>query len=112
MSDPDDKMLFDALREAGVSQDLAYTAVQEVRNMAGQKVIAAIDVLRVELNDKIDAQGSKIDGKIDAQKEILGTKIDAQKGMVWTLIGILTTAVLGGIVGLAALLYQMFLNSQ
>ena len=42
MPEPDDKVLFHALRTANVAEDLAYTAVQEVRNMAGQNVIAAI----------------------------------------------------------------------
>ena len=42
MSEPDDKVLFHALRTANVAEDFAYTAVQEVRNMAGQNVIAAI----------------------------------------------------------------------
>ncbi len=74
VSDPDDKILFDALREAGATENLAYTAVQEVRNMAGQNIIAAIDAL----NGKIDAQGTKIDGKIDAQGTKIDSKIDAQ----------------------------------
>ncbi len=65
--------------------------------MADHNVAAAIDALRIELNDKIDAQ-----------REVLGAKIDAQKGMIWTLIVILGTAVLGDLAGLAALLYEVF----
>lgn len=40
----------------------------------------------------------------------LGSKIDAQRGMIWTLIGILSTAVIGGLAGLATLFYQVFTN--
>ncbi len=81
MSDSADKILFDALRDAVVAEQLAYTAVQEVRNMAGQNFTAE-----------------------------LGSKIDAQRGMIWTLIGILSTAVIGGLAGLATLFYQVFTN--
>lgn len=141
MTDPDDRVLFDALREAGASEKMAYTAVQEVRNMAGQNVLAAIDAMRVEMNGKIEQQGARIDGKIDQQGtridgkiEQQGTRIDgkideqgtridgkidaqtavnvSQRRMIWTLIGILCTAVLGGLTGLAALLYQMASNSR
>ena len=130
MTDPDDRVLFDALREAGASEKMAYTAVQEVRNMAGQNVLAAIDAMRVEMNGKIEQQGARIDGKIDQQGTRIdgkideqGTRIDgkidaqtavnvSQRRMIWTLIGILCTAVLGGLTGLAALLYQMASNSR
>ena len=152
MTDPDDRVLFDALREAGASEKMAYTAVQEVRNMAGQNVLAAIDAMRVEMNGKIEQQGTRIDGKIEQQGtridgkieqqgtridgkiEQQGTRIDgkideqgtridgkidaqtavnvSQRRMIWTLIGILCTAVLGGLTGLAALLYQMASNSR
>ncbi len=76
--------------------------------MAGQNVFTAIDALRVELNGNVETQVSRIDGKIEAQ----GLKIDEQKSMIWTLIGILCTAVLGGLAGLATLLYQMFSNAR
>ena len=119
MTDPDDRVLFDVLREAGASEKMAYTAVQEVRNMAGQNVFAAIDAMRVEMNGKIEQQGTRIDGKIDQQGTRIDGKIDAQtaginsqKRMIWTLIGILCTAVMGGLTGLAALFYQMALNSR
>ena len=57
MTDPDDKILFDALRRAGISEDMAYTAVQEVRNMAGQNIDAKLEAIRAE----IAAQGAKND---------------------------------------------------
>lgn len=57
--DPDDRILVEALREAGAAEKSAYTAVQEVRNMAGQNIFAAIDAL----NGKIDAQESRSTAK-------------------------------------------------
>ena len=96
MPDPDDKILFDALREAGASENSAYTAVQEVRNMAGQSVTAElgskIDALRVELNGKIDAQGTQIDAqgtKIDAQKEVFGSEIRTTRWMMGAILALL-----------------------
>lgn len=97
MAGSNDRLLFEAFREAGASEKTAYTAVQEVRNMAGQNIFAAIDALRVELNGKIEAQGDKI---------------EAQKSMMWALIGILGAAVVGGIAGLATLLYDLLSNTR
>ena len=39
----DDKPVFDALREAGVAQDLAYRATHRIRDMAAANVIARLD---------------------------------------------------------------------
>ena len=97
MAGSNDRLLFEAFREAGASEKTAYTAVQEVRNMAGQNIFAAIDALRVELNGKIEAQGDKI---------------EVQKSMMWALIGILGAAVVGGIAGLATLLYDLLSNTR
>ena len=55
ITEADGRLLFQALRGNQVSEDLAYTAVQEVRNMAGQNVFSAIEALRAQLNGKIDA---------------------------------------------------------
>ena len=128
---PDDKILYQAWREAGISEDLAYTAVQEVREMAGENITAtleghkaelssalegqkaelsaalasnqaATDALRAELNGKIDSQGSKI----DAQKDSLGTEIRMTRWMMGAILALLATltalGLLNTILGLVA----------
>ena len=104
MADPGDRLLFEAFREAGASEKTAYTAVQEVRNMAGRNIFAAIDALRIDFNGKIEAQAAKIEAQ--------GDKIEAQKSMMWALIGILGAAILSGILGLAAMLYEILSNAR
>ena len=76
--------LFRALRSAGVEEDLAYRADDEVRSQAGQNVIAVlgakIDSFRAELNTKIDAVNSRI---------------DTLQRVIWPLVGLLATTVFG-----------------
>ena len=74
----DDKILFDALRKAGAPEDMAYTAVQEVRNMAGQNVTAELGARIAELGTKTDAKFDGADAKIDAKFAELDTKTDSK----------------------------------
>ena len=85
--------LFQALQSAGVEPDLAYRADEEVRNRAGQNVIAVIsakmDALNKEhgaqmeawataLETKIEIQGTELHAKIDARTEELRARMEAQ----------------------------------
>ena len=81
----DDKILFDALRKAGAPEDMAYTAVQEVRNMAGQNVTAELGARIAGLGTKTDSKfaelGARIAGlgtKTDSKFAELGTNTDAK----------------------------------
>ena len=61
---PDDKPVYDALREAGVSEHLAFTAVQRIRDVAAANIIA-------QLMGKLDAQNAKLDAISVAQESRL-----------------------------------------
>ncbi len=74
----DDKILFDALRKAGAPEGMAYTAVQEVRNMAGQNVTAELGARIAELGTKTDAKFAELGAKTDAKFAELGTNTDAK----------------------------------
>ncbi len=74
----DDKILFDALRKAGAPEDMAYTAVQEVRNMAGQNVTAELGARIAELGTKTDSKFAELGAKTDAKFAELGTNTDAK----------------------------------
>ena len=77
----DDKILFDALRKAGAPEDMAYTAVQEVRNMAGQNVTAELGARIAELGTKTDAKFAGADAKFagtDAKIDSLRAEIMAR----------------------------------
>lgn len=90
--EPDDRNLFDALREAGASEQTAYKAMQEVRNVSSQNVITEISAKIEALNTKMDADRAVtearfagLDAKMDADRVItearfaqLDTKIEAQ----------------------------------
>lgn len=49
----DDKRLYHLFRKAGMDEDGAYTAVQEVRNMAGQNIIARMEAQAAELKAEV-----------------------------------------------------------
>ncbi len=52
--EPDEKKVYDLLRNVGMSEDGAYIAVQEIRTMAGQNIIAKLDAQEARLDTRID----------------------------------------------------------
>ena len=82
---PDDKPVYDALREAGTGEALAYTAIQRIRDMAAANLIA-------QLLSKFDTQTASLEALKDQMKR--------ERAMLWALIGILGAAVGGGLVAL------------
>jgi len=73
---PDDKRLFLLLRETGLSEDEAYTFVQELGDMAAANLIARFE-------SKLDAQNAKLDSHLEAQNSRLdaqNAKLDAHLG--------------------------------
>ncbi len=108
----DDKILFDALRKAGAPEGMAYTAVQEVRNMAGQNVTAELGARIAELGTntdakfagmnakfagadaKIDSKFAGADAKIDSLRAEIMARLDAERRIVWTLLLLIAGAVL------------------
>ncbi|MDE0127286.1 MAG: hypothetical protein OXN97_22200 [Bryobacterales bacterium] len=62
--DPDDKAIYDALREAGAPENLAYTPVQRIRDVA-------VANLMVQFMAKLDAQNAKLDAISGAQESRL-----------------------------------------
>ena len=78
---PDDKPICDALREAGVPEHLAYTAVQRIRDVAAANII-------VQFMAKLDAQNAKLDA-IAAAHESRIRMLMRMIGAAVALIGIL-----------------------
>ena len=69
-TEPDDRILFDALIEAGASEKAAFDAVQEVRKIAAQNIVAALEANKAALechqaviSSKIETLNSKIDSR-------------------------------------------------
>lgn len=61
---PDDKPIYEALRETGTPKFPAYTAVQRIRDLAAANIIAQVMA-------KLDAQNAKLDAISDAQESRL-----------------------------------------
>ncbi len=57
---PDDKPIYEALREAGVRESMAYTAVQRLRDMAAANLIAQVMARLDSQNAMIAAQNAKL----------------------------------------------------
>ena len=116
--------LFRALRHAEVDPELAHEAVEEMHHEAGQNIIAvlgaktdalraeilgALTALRGEFRGELTAHSAKfdaIDSRMDRMESSLGSRLDRMESsfsnhvatlnkIVWTLTGILGTAVLG-----------------
>ena len=84
--EPDDKPVYDALREAGAGEDLAYTAVQRIRDMAAANLIA-------QLLAKFDTQNAKLETQT-SMLEDLRSQMKRDRAMLWALIVLLGAAVL------------------
>ena len=102
--------LYRALRSADADPDLAHGAIEEVRELAGQKVIDAIssqiNELRAELKASMDTRFAELQSEtaeIRAEIKAQGARIEDLRQVVWRviwpLIALLATTVFG-------LLYQ------
>lgn len=106
---PDDKQPFLALRKLGLEDEVAYTFVQNLRDMAAANLIARfeakLDALNARLDAKLDALNAQLgaqNARLDAQNLALQARLDAQNaglvtlrwliGVGFVLLGVLMTA--------------------
>ena len=101
--------LYQALSSPEPDPQVVHAAIEEVRQIASQNVIAVIGAQIAELkaemkagfdeiNARIDAQGSRLDAQItEIKAEIKGqnSRIDVLQRVIWLLIGLLATIVFG-----------------
>ena len=99
-SAPSDAM-FRALRSVNVDPELAFQAVEETRNAAGENVIAAISAqiaeLRTELKAEMQVGFAQVNGRIDT----LEGKVETVTRIVWPLV-------IGILGAMTATLYKVF----
>ena len=76
--------LFQALSSPEPDPKVVHAAIEEVRQIASQNVIAV-------LGAKIDSQGAEIRAEIRTQT----ARIDVLQRVIWPLIGLLATTVFG-----------------
>ena len=79
-AEPATDALYQALSSPNPDPQVVHTAIEEIRYLSGQNVIAV-------LGAKIDAQTARID--------VLGSRIDMLQKVIWPLIGLLATTVFG-----------------
>ena len=101
--------LYQALSSPEPDPQVVHAAIEEVRQIASQNVIAVIGAqiaeLKaemkagfVEINARIDAQGSRLDARITevrAEIKAQNSRIDVLQRVIWPLIGLLATTVFG-----------------
>ncbi|MDE0166748.1 MAG: hypothetical protein OXL36_16755 [Bryobacterales bacterium] len=86
--EPDDTILFDTLREAGASPQLAHRAVQEVFKIAGHNITTTVESRIAESNSKIES--------LRREMQHFATKDYVQNTKIWWLV---TAGAVGGLVG-------------
>jgi hypothetical protein len=67
-TEANDNKLHHLLRKIGMNEDGALTAIHEIRTMAGQNILAKIDVQTA----KLETQYARIESKIQTQNRIIG----------------------------------------
>ena len=90
--------LYRALSSPNPDPQVVHTAIEEIRQIASQNVIAV-------LGAKIDSQGSRLDAQItevkagftevNAKIDALGSRIDTLQKVIWPLIVLLASTVFG-----------------
>ena len=94
----DGSKLFGALVNAGVSPEEAYTASQEVLDVAGRNIViplaARIDALKESTSTQIDALKESTSTQINALRVETSTRLDSHEKQLailrWMLIAILS----------------------
>lgn len=92
MNDPDDRIVFEALREAGASEGAAYNAVREVRNMAGHNVVVEIISKINELGARTDSKINELGARTDSRIAEVVARLDAERRIIWALILLMAAA--------------------
>ena len=106
-TDPNVLAVLHVLSQRDCSKEDLYNALEGLRNMTGQAIVAALEAHKAEISAKIDAHRAELSAKIDAQntkidthKAELITKIDSVKDqltrdrrILWTLVALIGAAV-------------------
>ena len=66
INDPEGQSVMDVFLEAGIEPSGAYNATQGIENMAGDRVIAEIGVMKAELTARMDSYEATTSASIDA----------------------------------------------
>ena len=69
--------LVEALRSTGIDDSLIYNAIDEIRDMGGSNVFAAINTLDASITGKLDALTAEFNGKLDTKVAELNGRIDS-----------------------------------
>ena len=115
-AEPATDALYKALSSPNPDPQVVHAAIEEVRQIASQNVIAVIggqiesqsariDTQITELKAKIGSQGSRLDAQItevkagftevNAKIDALGSRIDTLQKVIWPLIVLLASTVFG-----------------
>ena len=84
-TDPDGQAVLKILLELDVDPEAAYNAVQGIRNMSGQNVIAKLETLEATTNVRFDALASQIQAH-SSQLEAHASQLQAHGSQIQTLV--------------------------
>ena len=107
----DDKQLYHLFRKYGMEENEALTALQEIRTMAGQNILAKMDAQTAELqaqSAELRAQGAEQSKSLQAQvasQTADSKELNANVQNLYRTIGILVAAF-----GVAGLLLQIVIQ--
>ena len=90
--------IYRALRSSEPDPDLAHAAVEEIRDLSGQNVIAVIGAQIAELraeNGEIRTEMKAGFAQVNTRIDALGSRFDTLQKVIWPLIGLLATTVFG-----------------
>ena len=99
--------IYDAFVDAGTESTLAHRATENIRNLAGQNILAHMNARFDTFQANVDARFTKVDARFD----VMDARFDGVEGQLKTLttvinrdhlilLGIVATGVVGGIIAM------------
>ena len=97
-AEPATDALYQALSNPEPDPHVVHTAIEEVRQIASQNVIAVVGSQIAEMKAEMKAEFTEMKAeftKVNSRIDALESRIDVLQRVIWPLIGLLATTVFG-----------------
>ena len=88
-TEPDTGAIHRVLLDSGADPKLIHPAIEEIRHLSGQNVIAAIGAQITELRSEVQAQITELRAEMQTQITELRAEMNTLNKVVWPLISLL-----------------------
>jgi len=109
-SKPDTSAIHRVLIDSGADPKLIHPAIEEIRHLSGQNVIAAIGAQITELRSEMQAQINELRSEMKAQTNGLQTQINGLRSEINTLSKVIWPLISLLFIPMLALAYKLLMQ--